>query len=328
MKKQFQEITNFFRVERLRNDRRIVIFLVCLFIATILWFLNAMSKDYATSISYPVKYTNPPENLFLSNDPPRKLNIEVNAHGFTLLRHKLSFSISPIVLNLTTIRNTNETESNTMSVRTESLMRRISGQVSSEISVVNIEPEIIVLIFDSLKTKKVPVTSDIRLRLKPQFFLNGNITLEPDSVQLTGPSSIIDTIHVLQIKSRIFENLDAEVNTPITILHPDKTKVEPKKTNLNIPVERFTEKKINIPVRIRNKPNDVNMKIFPSEVDISFLVALSDYESLTSSDFEVFTVYDSIRNNETLEVFIGNKPDFIQQLRVLPPKVEYLIQTD
>ena len=39
-------------------NRNIVSYLICVVIASILWFLNTLSKDYLTEITYPVKYTN------------------------------------------------------------------------------------------------------------------------------------------------------------------------------------------------------------------------------------------------------------------------------
>ena len=84
MKKKLNEISGYFKLEKLKNDKRIVVFIVCLSIATVLWFLNALSKDYSTTISYPVKYVNPPGNQFLSNSPPAKFDLKVEAHGFTL----------------------------------------------------------------------------------------------------------------------------------------------------------------------------------------------------------------------------------------------------
>lgn len=41
-------------------NRNIVSYLICVVIASILWFLNTLSKDYLTEITYPVKYTNFP----------------------------------------------------------------------------------------------------------------------------------------------------------------------------------------------------------------------------------------------------------------------------
>ena len=99
---------------------------------------------------------------------------------------------------------------------------------------------------------------------------------------------------------------------------------------VNIPVERFTEKELKIPVEVRNKPKDVNIKLFPSEVKISFLVGLSEFESITSANFSAYVDYDTIINShsEELDVKIDTKPSYIQMLRISPATVEYLIETD
>ncbi|MFW6310019.1 MAG: YbbR-like domain-containing protein [Prolixibacteraceae bacterium] len=327
MNKKLQEIIDLFRLERLKNDRRIVIFMICLTIATVLWFLNALSKNYTTTISYSVKYTNPPENLFLSNDPPGRLNLEVEAHGFTLLRHKMSFSVSPIVLNLSNITDADENQA-TVSVQTGNLIRRISEQVSNEIAVINVEPEILTFSFDSLHSKTVPVVADVNLQLKPQFFLSNNISIIPDRVELTGPASIIKSIDSLKTNALSFEGLDNPVDRMVELDHPKKTKVNPNKVNLKIPVERFTEKEIKIPLSVKNKPEDLNIKIFPSDVQVSFLVGLSDYDNISASDFEIYVAYDSEHNRETLEVIVEEKPDYIRQLMVSPQNVEFLVESE
>lgn len=327
MNKKLQEIIDLFRPERLKNDRRIVIFMICLAIATVLWFLNILSESYTTTIPYSVKYTNPPENLFLSNDPPGQLNLEVEAHGFTLLRHKLSFSVSPIVLNLSNIIDTNENQAS-VSVQTGNLIRRISAQVSNEISVINVEPEILTFSFDSLHSKTVPVIDDVNLQFKPQFFLSSNISVIPDSVEVTGPTSLIKSINSLKTNTLSFEGLDGPVDRMVELDHPKKIKVTPNKVNLKIPVERFTEKEIKVPLTVKNKPEDLSIKIFPSDVQVSFLVGLSDYDKISTSDFEIHVVYDSEQNRETLEVVVEEKPDYIRQLKVSPQNVEFLVESE
>lgn len=279
-------------------------------------------------MTYSVKYTNPPENLFLSNNPPEKLNVSVEAHGFTLLRQKLSFSLSPVVLNLTDIKNSESISNNTIVLQSEGLLRRISGQVSNEISVNDVEPGILTLVFDSLDNKMVPVIPDVKLQFKAQFFLNGEITVEPDSIELTGPASIIDTVKAIKTQTKNFEVLDAPVNLMVPLNQPEKINVEPKKVNLKIPVERFTEKKIKIPISVLNRPQGSHLKIFPSDAEVSFLVGLSQYETINSSDFDVVVIFDSAQIQQTLEVKLRKQPDYIQQLRVSPPNVEYLIETE
>jgi hypothetical protein len=326
--KKILEISNLFKLERLKNDQRIVIFLVCLLIATILWFLNALSKNYTATLPYSVKYSNPPEKLFLSNNPPSRLNLEVEAHGFTLLRQKLSFSLSPINFNLDDIKNSEPSSNNRVLLQRENLIRRISSQVSNDISVLNVNPGNLELIFDSLKSKNVPVITDINVQFKTQFFLNGEIRINPNIVQITGPASKIDTIQSIKSQRQNYEELDSSIEELISLKPPDNVKVDPKKVTLNIPVERFTEKKLTVPILVINKPKGSNLKIFPSVAEISFLVGLSNYEGITSNDFKAIAIYDSTQNQQTLNIVIENSPKYIQQLRVSPPNVEYLIEAD
>ena len=56
--KLLKKYSGYFKIEKYRQDSRVVIFLICLLIATVLWFLNALGKNYTTQINYPVKYVN------------------------------------------------------------------------------------------------------------------------------------------------------------------------------------------------------------------------------------------------------------------------------
>ncbi|MEN8118111.1 MAG: CdaR family protein [Bacteroidota bacterium] len=327
MIKRINKILAHFKVEKLKNDKRIVVFLVCVLIATALWFLNALSKDYTTSIYYPVKYVNAPKNQFLSNEPPSKLELKVDAHGFTLLRHKLSLSFSPIVLNLNNITRNLKSENGVYSVNTNSLSRGISSQVSNEISVSDIRPEIIKIVLDSLKTQDIPVKTDIEVKFKPQFNLKSPVTISPEKVRITGPATIIDTIRFLKTKQKVFDKLDAKTEKTVEVLHPEGTSIIPEKIMLDINVEKFTEKELSIPIVVKNKPENVNIKLFPSELKLSILVGLSEFENITSSDFSAVIDYNSIKpESKNLEVGIESKPDFVQVIRYTPKSVEYLIE--
>jgi hypothetical protein len=330
MKNKLSDISKYIKLEKIKNDKQIVAFLVCLLIATVLWFLNALSKDYTATVSYPVKYVNPPSHRFLSNTPPDKFDLKVEAHGFTLLRHKLSLSFSPIILNLSAVTRNVESNSGSYTIRTEDLIRRIADQVSKEITISEIRPEFITLVLDSLITKKVPVKLNIKTEFKPQFYLKEPLSASPDSVKITGPATILDTIWSLKTEQKTFERLDAQIERPVDLLHPGKTNISPEKVIIKVPVERFTEKELKIPVEVRNKPKNVNIKLFPSEVKIFFLVGLSEFESITTADFKAYVDYETIilNNSEELEVKIDTKPTYIQMQRISPGTVEYLIETD
>jgi hypothetical protein len=323
------KILTFLRLDSLRKDRRIFVFSICLVIATTLWFLDALSKEYTTTLSYNVKYVNPPENLFLANNPPSKLDIMVEAHGFTLLRHKLAFSFSPILLDLNEFSPNIDSIQNSVQVTSETLIRRIDNQVSKEISISEVSPRTILLRFDNLETKRVPVNPLVNLNFKPQFNLSGAVTIRPDTIEISGPAGVLDTINILHTVPVTFNDLETSVEQLIRVQHPVRTELSPDRIILSVPVEKFTEKRITLPVQIINMPEDGHVKLFPPQVTISFMVGLSSYESISPADFTATVDYSQVSGErETLEVQVESKPMFIQMVKVSPASVEYLIETE
>lgn len=328
MKKKLSNILGYFKLDKIKNDKRIVVFLVCLLIASTLWFLNALSKDYTTTITYPVKYINPPNNQFLSNQPPSQLDLKVHAHGFTLLRNKLNFSLSPIILNLTNITQDIELSTNGFRINTNTFIRQISNQVSSEITISNIQPEVFYVVLDSLKTKLIPLKTDIKLNFKPQFNLKDSVSLNPGQIKITGPAATLDTIYFLNTEKRKIDKLDTDLNITLEIIHPENTAIKPEKAEVKIPVEKFTEKKLIIPIQIRNNQKNLNIKLFPSEIKLTILVGLSQFEKIDASEFEVFVDYNNIKTEvENLEITVHSKLPNVQIIRFTPVSVEYLIET-
>ncbi len=84
----------------LHIKRNVVTYGVCVIIATVLWFLNALNKEYTTEITYPIKYTELPKGKLLVSEPPKEMTLAIKAHGFALLRYSISTSFLPIVLNV------------------------------------------------------------------------------------------------------------------------------------------------------------------------------------------------------------------------------------
>jgi len=326
MNKNFTDISDYVKVVKLRNNRRIVVFLVCLAIATALWFLNALGKDYSATVSYPVKFVNPPENQFLANNTPVKLDLKIDGQGFTILRFKM-LSFSPITIDIASITKNLESNSGTYKILSKNLMREVSEQLSNEIKITEITPEILEIVLDSLTTKKVPVELDINVDFVPQINLKAPITTIPDKVEITGPTIALEKISAVKTKVNILNKLDASIRQEIDLIHPEKTTITPEKVTLIIEVEKYTEKELKIPIEIINKPDKTRIKLFPSEVKVLFTVGLSRFEKIKASDFGASVDYNSIVTDvNNLNITLYKKPEFIQGIRYNPEKVEFLIE--
>jgi len=326
MDKNITDISDYVKIVKLRNNKRVIVFLICLAIATTLWFLNALGKDYAATVSYPVKYVNPPDNRFLANQTPVKLDLKIEGQGFTIIRYKM-MSFSPIILDIEQVIANLESNSGTYRVPGKNLIREVSSQLSTEIQINEISPEILEIVLDSLITKTVPVELDIEVEFVPQFNLKNPIKTVPDKVDITGPAIAMENISAVKTKVNITNKLETGISQEIELIHPERTTISPEKVNLIIEVEKYTEKELKIPVEIIHKPDKVRIKLFPSEVKVLFMVGLSRFETIKPADFAVSVDYNSITENaNNLNILLYKRPDFIQGVRLNPEKVEFLIE--
>jgi hypothetical protein len=91
-----------------------------------------------------------------------------------------------------------------------------------------------------------------------------------------------------------------EQSVPVT--HPENTNISPEKVMVLIPVEKFTEKELTLPVQVIHLPEDVNLKLFPPNVKITVMVGLSEYEEVSSRDFQqLLTITRHFRAKITLK---------------------------
>ena len=203
------------------------------------------------------------------------------------------------------------------------MIRRISSQISNEISLQQVNPDIIRIVLDSLKTKTVPIKADVSLDFKPQFNLKNPVHVKPSEVKITGPASVVDTIRFLSTTKRSFEEVDKTINRNIKLIHPETTTVVPAEVLLQIEVEKYTEKQVRLPIQVINKPADVRIKLFPSELTLNCIVGLSEFDNITSSDFSATVDYGTITGSSTsLPIKVKAGPSFIELRRIIPENVE------
>lgn len=315
----------------MRRDKRIFIYLTCVGIATLFWFLNALSKNYTVDMDFSVRYTNMPENRVLSNNPPEKFTLQVQAYGFTLLRHKLNVSFSPLYFNVNDFtRKIMESGKQTnYKILTNQYLDEIAEQLSSDMKVLGINPDTLYFSFDQIVRHNVKVFPNIKLDLKQQFQQSGPIRTIPDSVIVSGPRSIMDTLRYIPTRPQSFKTVSETIQRNVSLEEIEGVQINTKRVVLNIPIEEYTESQLVIPVAIENKPDSVNVKLFPNRVKVTFQVGLSRYAEILPRDFYLIVHWDEIQNGKNrLKIDSRKIPPFIKSMRILPEEVEFLIETD
>ncbi|MFW5658000.1 MAG: hypothetical protein ACOCYF_00975 [Bacteroidota bacterium] len=313
---------------KIHVSRKAVVFSFFVLLSSLFWLLNTLNKDYSTNIYYPVKFINFPRDKVLTGELPRRIQLIVEAHGYSLLKYKLSTGRVPVVFNIRSINLNRINGTNRFYLLTGHYKDLIAEQISNEISVEGIIPDTIFFNFSDIVSGKIPVKPDVNISLQRQYMLNGEIQVEPDSVFVSGPAMFVDTLQSVKTAFRKFDNLNRTVEETVKLQELDYITFSTERVKVKIPVEMFTEASLQVPVTVKNVPDTLTIKTFPDKVSISYMVSLSDYERVVPSKFSAIADFKNMdqASSRGLEIVLEKKPDFIKSVKYTPRHVDYVIE--
>jgi hypothetical protein len=133
-----------------RKNGNLLVFLFFLILSFIFWYLNSLSKEIDTSLSYPVDFINIPGGNPKGENLPARLSLTLKGHGYSILKLKLSGNRHPVVVDLSMVSYHPDLKSKPESyyLITAPLITGFNTQLMSECKITSVKPD---TIFFSLK---------------------------------------------------------------------------------------------------------------------------------------------------------------------------------
>jgi len=311
--------------QKLQFRKRILLFSVFLMISATIWLLNAMSKNYTSIIEYPLVYTDFPEDKVSVGEMPGHLDLQINAHGYALLRYKLFRKPVPISFNVSEYNLNRGQDSSSAYILTRYLRDPISRQLPSELQLLDIAPDTLHFRFAGRVTRMVKIKPDFSYTIVNQFTIKDKIKLVPDSVEVSGPDLILDTMAYVYTQHLNLGELTRNYSDKVRLKQIAELTYNVSKANCSIELERFTELQVTVPIEVLNLPDSILLQTFPSNIKINCKVGLSKYERTESFPFRAAVDYEDIDERvQTLNVNIQNLPDYLLGHEYSPRTVEFL----
>lgn len=306
------------------------VFMSCLIISATLWLLTKFTYQYTSVVTFPVAFTDSPEDKIALTPNDSAINVAISGTGFSLLRINYFTRKRPFSINLQHFRQQQhegyaEVLVNTSLVAQQLVERfNISGQVEY------VTPENLVLRFEDKLTLRVPVLADVSYTLRRQYFAYDTLRVDPEYVEVSGPVSLTEKIRYIKTHPLVLEDVNAGLNEKIAVVLPepaDRFVVTPPEVRLNMQVERFTEAEVEVALQPYNAPEGLRIKLFPETVRVVYMVALIDYREIDSGMFSCRVNLDGINDFEgkRLNVEVQSAPSAARIVRIIPPDVEFLI---
>jgi hypothetical protein len=296
-------------------------FLVASFL---IWFLITFSKEYTTVITYAVNYKNIPQNKLLQETPINNIDITVKASGFKILRSK--FKNKKIQLEASKLKRKGHSK---FYFLTKSQVTKIQKQLLFGVELKEILQDTIYLNLGVLTSKRVAVKPNLEINYHVGYDLLNEIKISPDSIVISGPEAQVKKIDYLELSELKLNDVKSNFLEEVSVLKLNNNfKYSTQKITISGNVDKFTEGKLQIPFTTKNLPKNINLTTLSEKVEVIFVVALSNFSKISEASFKVECDY-LISEKNNLGYLIPKvilEPVFIKSVKIIPKKIDFLIQ--
>ncbi len=312
------------KMDSLKSNNKLRVFLLFLFFSFLFWTLIKLSKEYISDVEFDLVYIDVPKNKLIQNQPVDKVTLTLKTTGFKLLRY--GFQKKSLEYTLTEIDSKRGSEYYS---QTSSNTNFLQAQLSAETVVLNIEPDTLFFDLGVRKSKQVAVVSQVDFEFKTGFNFVEPYQMNPNTVTISGPEKVIDTISEVMTKSVTFGDLAASFERKVEIVPPNQAvETSVKEVSITGTVDKITDGSFTIPFEVINLPRNYLISTYPKEVKVIYQVALKDFNKIPQNSFRVQCDYRQTEENslDYLIPQVVEKPEIIFDVKVVPNKIEFLIK--
>ena len=300
------------------GSSRTVGVLLSIALAAVLWLLNALSKTYETDVPVRFNWTDSSKENVVVNRLPEQALFKVQATGWKLLFE--SFQTRTLRLDLSTFGNRKL-------VVTQYYLPAFSADLPRGLRLLSIQPDSILLETETGVRKRVPLVLQTNLDFAPFCGPTQAPITVPDSVWISGPASRVDNMFFWSTEKIISKDVDQTLMGMVDVQKSRRLniQVDPVQVAYKIPVDRYTEKSLTIPL---TPLPEAGMSLIPHLVDVSFQVPMARYDSIRIEDFrlDVDLTDQSDSIGHLVDVRVVRHPEGLKQLHWHPRSVELIVR--
>lgn len=303
--------------------RRVSAFFTCLALAITAWIIVSLSNTYKYQVKQILTFKNAPQRRAFHSLQSDTVNTMVKGTGWQMLFSRMHVDNKAVKVDLRSLDKDNF-------VVLSAQLAAINDTKDVNNKIVSFEPDTLYFDFSNRATKRIPVKLSAALNYQQQFEQSDNISIKPDYVTVSGPANNIEKIQEWHTDSLKLRNLSETVKTRVNLTASKEGNISiyPKAVQVTIPVNEFTEKTIEVPVKLINNYQYYNVKIFPQKVKVTVITSLNKYPGMNDDLFEANADLELWRKSHysALPVVLSKSPEFCRVVKIEPKNVDFIIK--
>ncbi|MDB5129914.1 CdaR family protein [Mucilaginibacter sp.] len=303
--------------------RRLSAFITCLVFAIFAWLFTTLSNPYKFTIKQVLTFRNAPQKRAFHPLQSDTVNAIVQGTGWQMLFSKLNEDKKVVSVDLHTLDSKNYVVLSTQ-------LKQINAKKDVEHEIIAINPDTLFFDFSNRAIKKVPVELVTAIKYQKQFAQSDDIAVMPKYVTISGPAEVLNKITSWKTDSIKLNEANEDFNSRINLrgVKEGNLNIVPKSVIVNIPIDEYTEKTIEVPVKLINNHNYYDVKVFPQKVRVTFTTSLNNYPDLNEDDFEAVADLELWRHNgySVLPVKVTRLPSYSKVVKIEPQNIDFIIK--
>ncbi|MHA7058972.1 CdaR family protein [Aquimarina sp. M1] len=299
-------------------------FLFFLVFTSILWLFIQFSKNYTQEVICDVLYINVPQDRILDEDSDQTIKLTLNGNGFRLIKNRWSRPRLKF-----DIKNAIEAKGGDYYFDISNANQSLKNKLKFKGRVLSVQKDTLKVKLDVNLEKKIPIRLLKEIRYVPGYGSDEGVVLAPDSITISGPQRIVDSINYVVTENLKLEELNTNYKTSLSIKIdslPPRVNIVPKEVEAIITVSKFTEGSQEVPITLINIPENKEIKIFPKEVKVVYRVGLDKYNEISQRDFKVIADYNKVADESSFLILeLIGMPTSIHDVRLQDKQVQFVI---
>lgn len=303
--------------------KRVIVVVTCVLAAIGTWLFMALEHKYPYSVKTELLYKDEPQKRAFKPLQPDAVELQVEGTGWQLLFSRLHLEPQSITVSLSKL--------NTHSyILFSEQLADINKQLGSAQQVISVKPDTLYFDFSRRTTKKVPLKLTSNFTFVKQYGISSPIRLTPAYVNISGPQEELAKINEWYTDTLKLTDLQKTATSRISIKQniSNNISIYPSSVAVRVPIDEFTEKTVEVPLKLINNPEFYNVKLFPKKVKVTFLVALSSYQDIDQEFIEAVVDLKEWKDlaHSQFTVKIRRFPDYCKLVNIVPNKINFIVE--
>ncbi len=266
--------------------KKIPLLIISIAFSVIIWGSISLSEEYYANVNVPLRVVGFPNGFAIGSEIPENITIKLRGIGWKLFAVNIG---KEVTYNISV-----NGDSGFMQIK---LMDHLTDNrwMLSELDIIDIVPNSLSFMIERRVKKKLPIVADLNLEFKVGYGLAKEVVLEPDSVLIDGPQSVVNSLTEIKTKEIKLSSLDKLIIKNIGFIYLPGTSYGTRFVSVNLDIQRIVDKQFDdIDVEVLDVPPDRDVILLPNKISCSVRGGIEILGKLEKDQFRAFVFYRDV----------------------------------